>query len=784
MATPPQSTLATNLPRELDVFPLRDTVVFPAVPAQLSSTRPSSIQLVTQSVESQKPIALITLKRATDSPTPEDLHHTGTLATIQRMWHLPDGSIRFLVHSTCRIGIQKTTQTDHGLRIQPQNISTPKSPSNQQTQALAAGVSGQFQQILSLSPHLPDELQIATLNIHDPGHLSDFVAFHLNLELAEKQALLDEPTPTNRLKRLTQLLSQELDVLELGLRVRSQVQSELDRSRRDHLIREQIKALQQQLGENDSRSVEIEALKERLAQNNLPPHAFEEAQREIERLSRLPLTAPEYTISRSYIDWLLDLPWARQTASQIDLEHTKKILDQYHNGLDHVKERILDDLAVRKLSPSPPSTILCLVGPPGVGKTSLGQAIAQALNRPFARIALGGMRDEAELRGHRRTYVSALPGRILQSIHQANTNDPVLLLDEIDKLGFQGEGDPTGALLEILDPSQNQAFVDRYLNLPFDLSNVLFITTANVAQNIPEALRDRLDMITISGYLDSEKAAIVHSHILPRQRTAHGLLPKHLKLSQKTVHHIIRHYTQEPGLRQLERQISVLCRKRARNVASDESYKASIQVADLPNYLGTPLPEPIPQMQSQTPGIVTGLAATPQGGQHFHVETTSMQGTGNLILTGHLGDVLKESAQTALSYVRSHSKTLGIDHTYENIDIHIHVPAGAIPKDGPSAGLAIALSILSHITQQAIPSNIALTGEITLTGQVLGVGAIRDKLLAALRTNIQHVILPEANRTTIEALPNKEIEKLRLDYVHSLQQVIQIILRGNPKRVR
>jgi ATP-dependent Lon protease len=770
-----------DLPPRLAVFPLRDTVVYPAVPAQLSSTRPQTIQLVSRALKTNSPIALVTLRQPTNTPHANDLYHTGTAATIQRMWHLPDGSIRFLVQGLCRIAITDIIEKDNGLEISP-NIILPRTHKSQKLQALVSGVSAQFQQILSLTPHLPDELQIAALNIHAPDHLSDFIAFHLNIDLAEKQAFLDDYDPTTRLQRLAHLMSQELDVLELGLRVRSQIQSELDHSRREHLIREQIKALQQELGENDTRSIEIESLRTRLAQNNLPPEAHTESDKEIDRLSRMSFTTPEYTASHTYLDWVLGLPWTRQTPAPIDLYHAKSILDRYHKGLDQVKERILDDLSVRKLTGKNPSTILCLVGPPGVGKTSLGQAIAHALNRPFARVALGGLRDEAELRGHRRTYVGALPGRIIQSLRRANANDPVILLDEIDKLGIQGAGDPAGVLLEILDPTQNQAFTDHYLNLPFDLSQVLFVTTANITQNIPDALRDRLEIITLSGYLDSEKAAIVRSHILPRQRAAHGLLSHHLKLPSKVVYDLIRNYTQEPGLRQLERLVGVLCRRVARLVAEGTKVAPIIQADDLITYLGIPPSVAIPKPSSTIPGIVTGLAATPLGGQHFTVEASTMSGTGALILTGYLGDIIKESAQTAVSYIRTNSEALGIDQDrFQNMDIHIHVPAGAIPKDGPSAGLAISLSLISHLTNQIISSHIAITGEITLTGQILGVGAIRDKLLAAQRANIRQIILPQANRAEADALPKTVKKNLRLNYVDTIFKAHNIIFKGTSK---
>ncbi|MDA0709775.1 MAG: endopeptidase La [bacterium] len=784
MAQKSNTLSAFKLPDQLAVFPLRDTVVFPAVPAQLSSTRSQTIQMVFSALESKTPIGLVTLRRETDSPDPEDLHQTGTAATIERAWHLPDGSIRFLVHSLCRIDISEASQSASGLRIRPLSHARQNEPAKD-LRAMVQGVSGQFQQILSLTPHLPDELLIAVLNIHDPDHLSDFIAFHLNIGLSEKQALLDEYDPSVRLDRLARIMSQELEVLELGVRVRSTVQLELDRSRREHLIREQIKALQIELGQTDSRSIEIESLKTRLRQNNLPSNMAEEASREIDRLSRMSFAAPEYTASHTYLDWVLDLPWTQEAPQPIDLRRARTVLDEDHKGLDQVKERILDDLAVRMMTGRNNSTVLCLVGPPGVGKTSIGQSIARATNRPFARVALGGLRDEAELRGHRRTYVGALPGRIIQCLRRAGSRDPVILLDEIDKLGAQGSGDPAGVLLEILDPNQNHAFTDHYLNMPFDLSQVLFITTANVAHNIPNALLDRLELITLSGYLDSEKADIVRSHILPRQLAIHGLRKQHLKMSPKTVRYLISNYTQEPGLRQLERLVGVICRRIARSAAEGVKSATTVSVCDLENFLGLPSPVDIPSQHVGTSGVVTGLAATPMGGQHFSVETTTMPGTGGLILTGHLGEILKESAQTAVSYVRTHSPALGVPPGFlQDIDIHIHAPAGAIAKDGPSAGLAIAFSLISHLTEKKISQEIAITGEITLTGRVLRVGAIRDKLLAAQRARISQIILPEANRSEVEALPKEVSLGLRLHFVDTILSAGNITFKETTRRGR
>lgn len=765
-----------HLPDSLDVFPLRDTVVFPGVPAQLSSARPHTIGLITRAIETGALLCLLSERRPSDAPAPEDMYQTGTAARIQRMWHLPDGSVRVLVQSICRVEVIAFLPAEAGLRIHPRIMESIPS-ADKDLRALSSGASSLFQKILSLTPNLPDELQIAALNIDDPGQLADFIAFHLNLDLSVKQALLESGDPATRLERLTLLMSQEVEVLELGVRIRSRVQSELDRSRKDHLIREQIRALQRELGEGDARQAETEALKVRIADNPMPGEAHAEAERELHRLSRLPQGAPEYAACRAYLDYLTELPWSRQSPERLDLVHARQLLDADHLGLDAVKERILDELAVYRLGAGQRGPVMCLSGPPGVGKTSLGQAIAQALGRRFVRVALGGVRDEAELRGHRRTYLNAMPGRIIQGIHRAGMRNPVLMFDEIDKLGTGGTGDPASALLEILDPAQNAAFLDHYLNVPFDLSRVFFIATANALSHIPDALRDRLEIVEIPGYMEMEKAAIARKHILPRQRSAHGLTPRQILVRAAAVRQLIACYTREPGLRNLERALGTLCRKAARQVAEGHNHPLIIDAEDLSIHLGPPPFSPDLPDHPPVPGLAPGLAATYAGGQVFFVEATAMAGARELILTGHLGDVMKESARAALSCIRTRICAWGINaQTWADSDIHIHMPAAAVPKDGPSAGLAIAVCLASLFTRRPVKQKLAFTGEITLTGRVLRVGAIQDKLLAAHRAGIRQVVLPEANRADAGLLPDQALRGLRLSFVNTLDEALYIAL--------
>ena len=775
--------IPSQIPNILGIFPLKETVVFPAIPAQLSCFRPQTVQLITDVMQTNRLLGLMTLKKADrEVPIPSDLCRVGTAAFVQRMWHLPDGSLRLIVHGICRISLKRTTATTPYISARVEALPS-KGVQGKKVKALAVGASGLFQKIASVLPHLPDELQIAAINIDDPVRLADFVAFHLSLKTDEKQAILEDLDVRSRLRRLTVWMSQELEVLDLSAKIQSQVQIELDKNRRDYLLREQIRVLQQELGEQDERAAEADDLRSRILAAGMSSDAQREAERELDRLVRLPLAASEYTVCRTYLNWLVELPWNRTTQDNLDLRRVSRVLNRNHHGLGKVKERILEYLAVRRLNPQARGPVLCLVGPPGVGKTSLGRAVAQAMGRRFVRLALGGLRDEAELRGHRRTYVGALPGQIIQGIHRANARNPVFMLDELDKMSRDFRGDPATILLELLDAEQNAAFTDHYLGMPFDLSGVLFIATANVLSDIPDALRDRLEVLELPGYTEEEKLWIARKHMLPRQIEAHGLTRKHLTLTTPAIRHVIDGYTQEAGLRGLERAIGAICRRLARQVAEGETRNARLDVVNLEDYLGCPRFLSEIRERKDEPGVATGLATTQAGGQIFFVESIAMSGRQDLILTGQLGSVMRESAQAALSYVRAHSDELGIDADgFSSKDIHVHVPAGAVPKDGPSAGVTIAASLASLLSGRPVRSNLAMTGEITLRGRVLPVGGIKDKVLAARRAGIRRVILPEKNRPDLSEIPASVLKRMRFDFVQTVGEVFAIALRKAPFR--
>ncbi|MCZ6632994.1 MAG: endopeptidase La [bacterium] len=767
-----------KLPKRIGIFPLKETVVYPAVPAQLSSARPQTIQLVIEAFKKKQLLGLVTTQKETDAANVKNLYRVGTAAFVQQMWHLPDGSIRLIVQGICRIQIRRFFSSGPYPTAEARILLGQ--PTAKQAQPLVVGASGLFQQLISHLTHLPDELGIAALNIDQPDRLADFIAFHLNISIAEKQTLLEETDVAKRLKMLSGLMVQQLEVQELGSRVRSQVQTEMDQTRRDYLLREQIRVLQLELGEIEEQSVEIDTFRKRLNESALSTEARQEADRELDRLSRILVTSAEYSTCRTYLDWLLDLPWGKGTEDRLDIRKARQILNQDHHGLERAKERLLDFLAVRQLTVRPTSPILCLAGPPGVGKTSLGRSIARALGRQFVLIALGGMRDEAELRGHRRTYIGALPGRIIQGLQRAASNNPVLMLDEIDKLS--PNSDLSSALLEVLDPQQNHAFRDHYLNVPFDLSEVLFIATANVVSAIPEALRDRLEILELPGYTEAEKVSIVRKHILPRQLAAHGLTRKHLTLKSPAIHKLISTYTQEAGLRNLEQKIGALCRRLARAVVEGHTGGVQIEPKNLETYLG-PAPffrESLDEVLE--PGVAIGLAATSVGGEIVYIEAALMEGAQNLTLTGNLSEVMKESAQAALTYIRSHSQELDIaPNRFTHSDLHIHVPSGAVPKDGPSAGITIALALTSLFTGRPVQHRLASTGEITLRGRVLPVGGLKDKVLAAHRAGIKSLILPEANRSDLEEIPASVAKQLHFVFAKTIGDVFQKALGSQTK---
>ncbi|TET44247.1 MAG: endopeptidase La, partial [Dehalococcoidia bacterium] len=651
-------------------------------------------------------------------------------------------------------------------------------------EALVRNLAGLFQRVVELAPNLPSELNIAVFNIPEPGSLADFIAAHINLKLEEGQEILETIDVAERIRKLTTFASRELEVLELGSKIQSQAKEEMTRAQREFYLREQLKAIQKELGEADERTLEINELREKIAEASLSPQANKEAERELDRLAKMPPAAAEYTVSRTYLDWLINLPWSKSTEDNLDIVRASGVLDEDHYNLNKVKERILDYLAVRKLKPDMKGPILCFVGPPGTGKTSVGQSIARALGRKFVRISLGGIRDEADIRGHRRTYVGALPGRIIQGLRRAESNNPLFMLDEIDKLGVDFRGDPAAALLEVLDPEQNSSFVDHYLDVPFDLSKVMFITTGNIVDPIPPALLDRMEVIELSGYTEDEKLHIAKKFLIPKQLNENGLTPQQLAISDEAVLAIIRNYTREAGLRNLEREIGAICRKVARQVAEGKEEPTTVIPDKLHDYLGAKKFHYQIAEEADEVGVATGLAWTPTGGDIIFVEATLVPGKGNLTLTGKLGDVMQESAKAALTYARSltalHKAQLDVPTSfYEDNDVHVHVPAGAIPKDGPSAGITMAVALISAVTGRSVSKDIGMTGEITLRGKILPVGGIRDKVLAAHRAGLRKVILPKENEKDLEEVPQQVKEELQFVFADRIDEALEAALKDS-----
>jgi len=732
--------------------------------APLVIGRPKSLHLVDEAANTDRMVGLGTqIRPDTEEPAPADLHGVGTAATILKMLKFPDGSTRVLVQGTSRIKIKRYAQREPYLRAEIEPV--PEMPDTTvETQALLRSVSDIFGKIVGLSPHLPDELHVAVMNIDNASRAADLIASNINLSTTEKQEILETYQTGDRLQKLIGFLNRELQVLELGSKIQSEVKTELDKSQREYYLREQLKAIRRELGEADERTMEIEELREKIDSARMPKDAKQAADRELDRLGKMPPQAAEYTVSRTYLDWLISLPWATGTKDSLDVVKAKEILDEDHYDLDKVKERILEFLAVRKLKADTKGPILCFVGPPGVGKTSLGKSIARTLGRKFTRVSLGGIRDEAEIRGHRRTYVGALPGRIIQGIRKAGSNNTLFMLDEIDKIGADFRGDPAAALLEVLDPEQNAFFSDHYLEVPFDLSRVMFITTANVLVTVPAPLLDRMEVIELPGYTDEEKVEIARTYLIPRQLDAHGLTTKTLAFKDDAVRLLISEYTREAGLRNLEREIGNISRKVARKVAEGKRGKTVVTADSVDDYLGPRKFFREIAERTMVPGVATGLAWTEAGGDIIFVETSMMKGGKSLSLTGRLGEVMRESAQAALTYVRSRAEFLKVDESfYENHDLHIHVPHGGVPKDGPSAGVTIATSLLSLLTKRPVRADIAMTGEITLKGKVLPVGGIKEKILASRRAGIRKVILPSKNEKDLIEVP--EIVKNGLDFI-------------------
>jgi ATP-dependent Lon protease len=771
------------VPAELPVLPLRDTVLFPNSFMPLAVAREASVRLIDEATTSGRMIGVFTQREASiEEPAEEDLYPIGTATHVHKMFKLPDGSLRLIVQGLVRIRLDSLTHSRPYLKaavtVADEEL---REEDHLEIDALQRNIKSNFQQVVSLSPLLSDDLQALAANIADPGKLADFIASSLaTIGTPVKQEILATLDIRARMDALNRILIKELEVLELGSKIQSQVQSEVGKNQREYFLREQLKAIQKELGEGDEQAKEIEELRAKIEALGMPDTVKKEALRELDRLSKMPVAAAEYTVSRTYLDWIVALPWSKRTEDSLDLRRTKDVLDADHSGLEKVKDRVLEFLAVRKLNPDVRGPILCFLGPPGVGKTSLARSIANSLSRKFVRVSLGGMRDEAEIRGHRRTYIGALPGQVIQGLRRAESKNPVFILDEIDKLGSDFRGDPASALLEVLDPEQNNTFRDHYLDVPFDLSEVLFLTTANVLDPVPPALRDRMEVLELAGYTEEEKLKIATEHLIAKQIANHGLTPEHVEFEDAAVRNVIRGYTREAGVRNLEREIGALCRKVARRRAEGDETRVVITTDVVMQMLGAPsfLDEEV-ENRTKDPGVAVGLAWTPAGGEVLFVEASRMHGGGTLTLTGHLGDVMKESARTALSWFRTNAPRYSVDpNFYKDSELHLHVPSGAIPKDGPSAGVTMVAALASELTRRPVRGDLAMTGEITLAGRVLPVGGIKEKVLAARRHGITEIILPRQNEKNIkEDLTEDLRQELRIHYVSHIEEVLKIALK-------
>ncbi len=761
-----------EIPAELPVLPMRNVTLFPGITTPIVIGRESSVHLIEETLRREKLVGLVAQRDpAEEKPRPDGLYTVGTAARLLQAQRHPDGTFRVLIQGLRRLKVLDYVQEEPYLRARVQSLQdiVELSPD---TERLQVYLVQQFGKLIAHTPLMPGELLLAISSIPSPGMVSDLIAGHLNIPLAEKQELLEMLEVKARLAKLGFIVTRELEVIEIGQKIHSEVQSEMAKGQREYILRQQMKAIQRELGEEGEETV-YRDLEERITAAKMPPEVEHVARHQLERLRTIPAASPEHTVVTTYLDWLTSLPWSVTTEDTLDTVHAQAVLDEDHFDLERIKERIVEFLAVRQLRPDSKGPILCFVGPPGTGKTSLGRSIARALGRKFVRISLGGVRDEAEIRGHRRTYIGALPGRIIQAIRQAKSRNPVFILDEIDKLGMDFRGDPAAALLEVLDPEQNATFVDHYLDVPFDLSGVMFITTANSLEPIPPALRDRMEVLELSGYTDEEKLAIAQRYLIPKQLRENGLQAEHLLFTPEAIRAIIRGYTREAGLRNLERTIARVCRKVARKRTEGQTDSVEVTLQNLEDFLGPRQFFAEVAERTGIPGVVTGLAWTPTGGEILFVEATRMRGKGGLILTGHLGEVMKESAQAALSYVRSNALTLGIaEDLFERSDIHIHVPAGAIAKDGPSAGVAMVVALTSLLTHTPVKPLTAMTGEITLRGKVLPVGGIKEKVLAAGRAGISTVILPRHNEKDLTDVPKEIREKISFVFVDEIQEAI------------
>ncbi len=775
-----------KIPELLPILPLFDAALFPKMVLPLVVMQGESVRLIDEAMAQNRIIGLVVSKKPVEGNKPDrsELASIGTSALILKMAKTQDNRIQLLVQGLHRFKIKSWENSRPYLRARIQVLEEDETK-GKETEALMSNLIGQFNRIVELSPGLPPEIGQMAKSIPEPGTLADMVASTINATPLEKQKVLEIQNVKERLKEVTRLVNHQLSVLELGNKIQSQVKGDMDKSQKEYYLRQQLKAIKEELGEQDETQVEIEEYRAKIEEKNLPSEARKEAERELDRLARMHPSSAEYTVASTYLDWITALPWHDSTPDNVDIKKAQKILDEDHYGLEKPKKRIIEYLAVRKLKPESKGPILCFAGPPGTGKTSLGLSIARALGRKFHRISLGGVRDEAEIRGHRRTYVGALPGRIIQGLRRAESNNPVFMLDEIDKVGSDFRGDPSSALLEVLDPEQNFSFSDHYLDVPFDLSKVMFITTANILDTIPPALRDRMEVLMLHGYTLDEKLKIAKRFLIPRQRDEHGLNAKQIKFSQGALKQIIAGYTREAGLRNLEREIANVCRGVASKIATGKAKTVTINLDDIHGYLGPIRFTSETKSRVSTPGVVTGLAWTPTGGELLFIEATAMKGKKGLTLTGQLGDVMKESATAALSFIRSNAKSLDIDEDFfDTHDLHIHVPAGAIPKDGPSAGVTMLTALTSLLTGKTINKDLAMTGEITLRGQVLPIGGIKEKVLAAHRAGIKEIILPEWNQKDLEDVPPKVKKEIRFHFVDKMKDVLELALNGKKRPTR
>ena len=763
----------------LPILPLFEVTLFPKMVLPLMVLQAESVKLIDEAMNKDRVIGLLVSRQSPkDGLQPDkDLYSIGTSALILKMAKGQDEKAQLLVQGLSRFRVIEFTDNKEYLMARVEHLQD-LSTKDRETEALMANLTSQFSRVVELSPGLPKEIIAMAKSLQDPGIMADMVASTINATVEEKQKVLELLDTKKRLTEVTRLVNHQRDVLELGDKIQNQVKGDMDKRQREYYLRQQLKAIREELGESDESNVEVEDYRAKIEAKKLPEEAKKEAERELDRLSRMHPSSSEYTVSSTYLDWLTALPWNERTEDKLDIAKARKVLEEDHYGLEKAKKRILEYLAVRKLKPDSKGPILCFVGPPGTGKTSLGNSIAKALGRKFIRMSLGGVRDEAEIRGHRRTYVGALPGRIIQGIRRAESSNPVFMLDEIDKVGSDFRGDPSSALLEVLDPEQNFSFQDHYLDVPFDLSHVMFITTGNVLDTIPPPLRDRMEVLQLLGYTEDEKISIANRYLIPRQREAHGLKSKQITITKGAVKKIISGYTREAGLRNLEREIAGICRGVASRIAEKKAKKVTINIGDLQEYIGPIRITQESRMRTAIPGVAVGLAWTPVGGEILFIEATSMPGGKGLTLTGQLGDVMKESATAALSFIRSHAKALGVEERFfETSDLHIHIPAGAIPKDGPSAGVTMLTALVSLLTNSPVKKDLAMTGEITLRGRVLPVGGIKEKVLAAHRAGIKTLILPKWNEKDLEDIPKKVRKEISFHFVEKMLDVLDIALK-------